>query len=202
MAKLVYLALIAVLITSLVTGLSASALTTVYNIQGRTVSQSMGSSVLPFSGSNLASITAEHFTSSSNMVGLSIVRMDIPILKLFTSTAGHTKLNGQIFAGVFDSDGNTIRQFGTFKAKDINDVGHVQLVNFTISPTYTIQAGDNIGIRYSQPQTNEEGFLKVMTDDLVDFEGEASYFVLKVDNGPLQQNATGQFDLAMTLYTN
>lgn len=191
---------IAAIVATLFLANAEAATAPFYNITPMTNYQSMGKSVQPFSQSNLATIDAEHFVNGSPAVGQTIHSMSVAVVKC--GSANFNNLNGNLVIAAFDSSGNTKSQFGTYPVSNINNKCAIQNVNVTLSTPYTIQAGDFIGVKDSQPNPHETAFVYTLTGpNTFDGISSAAFYngTWNLDANSTSGNFTSNGDLAMTL---
>src|SRR5690606_35071942 len=111
----------------------------------------------------------EFVSPTSQLVGKSIDQITVKLSKTGTPT-------GNVEVGVFNPDLSVKKLFGTLSATDITSTYTDYTLSLSDSELYTIEAGDRIGIKFADGDSNN--FVAIMTDqDASDpFDGANTYY--------------------------
>jgi hypothetical protein len=120
---------------------------------------------------------AEYVTLTSSLVGKQIDEMTVALRRVGT-------VSGQVHVGVLNPDGSVKHLFGTINAASIPAAGHpsggiwpeTAQYTFTSEDLYTIQAGDRIGVHFSDDGDGSNYIAVALDYDPADpFDGSSSY---------------------------
>jgi hypothetical protein len=101
----------------------------------------------------------QYITSTSSLVGKEINTIEIWMFKSGNPT-------GYIIIGVFDSNGNLIKQFGVISATTITN--HIIKYTFSVNEPYEIQANDYIGVYYNNGDASNYVMLRIASSNPFD----------------------------------
>jgi hypothetical protein len=135
---------------------------------------------------------AEHASPSSVLVGKDIDSITVGLRRVGT-------ISGSAEIGVFNSAGSAKQIFGSLNAASVPATAHPNITEytFTIPGTYTMVAGDRIGIRYTGGSSSAYLAVALDQDTSAIFDGTNSYHQYFMNGGWLTSST--QYDMYMVL---